>query len=368
AGAAAATPAPRKPTGFSVNRTCDSWNTGRKSLDYYLLISKSEDYLKAEAAALAAERGVTRDPMQGVGSKEIAAWLDEYCPQRGKEQLEAALNAYADRLVGGTPAPQPKAESRAAEAPKATPAPAAAGQAAPPAAAVAAPAPRKPTGFSVGRTCDSWTSGRKGLDYYLLISKSEDYLKAEAAALAAERGVARDPMQGIGSKEIAAWLDQYCPQRGREQLEVALNAYANQLVGPGTAPRAAPPGPAPAATTAAPAAPAPQAAARPPAAPAAPAASQAQREPAYLSGGRNCAAWTAGRGGQEYYNLIESSEAQLRSDVRVLRETRGLTYDPLESVSRKDIAAFLDGYCAERPKAPLESAVRIYANQLLSNR
>jgi hypothetical protein len=358
--AAATAPAPRKPTGFSVNRTCDSWNTGRKSLDYYLLMSKSEDYLKAEAAALAQERGVTKDPMQGVGSKEIAGWLDDYCPQRGKEPLETALNAYADRLVGGSPAPQPKGEVRA-EAPKAAQAPAA-GQAAPAAtaASTAPPAPRKPTGFSLGRTCDSWNTGRKGLDYYLLISKSEDYLKAEAAALAQERGVTKDPMQGVGSKDIAAWLDQYCPQRGKEQLEIALNAYASQLVGPGTAPRAPEASPA-----VAPASPPKQAAAKPPAAPAAP---PAPREPAYLSGGRNCATWTAGRGGQEYYNLIESSEAQLRSDVRVLRETRGLTYDPLESVSRKDIAAFLDGYCAERPKSPLESAVRVYANQLLSNR
>ncbi|HEX6827603.1 MAG TPA: hypothetical protein VF104_01350 [Burkholderiales bacterium] len=363
AAAAATPPAPRQPSAFSVGRSCDSWNTGRKSLDYYLLMSKSEDYLKAEAAALAAERGVAKDPLAGVGSKEIAAWLDQYCAQRGKEPLESALNAYANELVGGSP-PQSKAEARGGEKPRTVAeAPAKGEAAAAGAAGAAGPAPRQPSAFSVGRSCNSWNSGRKGLDYYLLISKAEDYLKAEAGALAAERGITRDPMQGVDSKQIAAWLDQYCATRGPEQLEVALNAYANELVGP--APGQPKAEVRPSAATPAPASPPKQAAAKPQA-PAAPAAAQGPREPAYLSGGRNCAAWTAGRKGQEYYNLIEGSEAQLRSDVRTLRETRGLSFDPLETVSRKDISTFLDGYCAERPKAPLESAVRIYANQLLS--
>ena len=343
AAAPAAEPAPRKPSSFKVGRSCESWMSGRKGLDYYLMVSSAEDYLKAEAAALAAERGVTRDPMQGVGSKQIATWLDQYCPQRSKEALETALNAYANELVGpGQAKPEAAAKPPAA------------------AAGAAAPAPRKPSAFSVGRSCDSWNSGRKSLDYYLLTSKSEDYLKAEAAALAAERGVTRDPMKGVGSKEIAAWLDQYCAQRGREPLETALNAYANELVGP-----------APGQPQAARSAPAAQAPARPGAAPAAgaaaPAAAQGARDPLGLGGGRSCGAWTAGRRGPEYNSMIETSEAQLRNDVKVLRETRGVASDPLQSVSRNEIAAFLDGYCAERPRVPLESAVRVYANQLLSN-
>jgi hypothetical protein len=362
AGGEAAPAAKKKSSwGFKIGRTCESWMSGRRGLDYFMMMNSAEDYLKGQVSALREARGVAKDPMQGLTDKDIARHLDQYCPRNPKDPLESALDVYASELVGGSRAPRPLAEAPAA----ATPAKAEAAAPAAGAAASPAPAPRRPSGFTLGRTCDSWNSGRKGLDYYLLISKSEDYLKGEAAALAAERGVTRDPMQGVGSKEIAAWLDQYCPQRGREPLETALNAYANELVGPGRAP--ARPAVSPPAATAAPASPPMQAAAKPQAAPAAPAAPQGPREPAYLTGGRNCGAWSAGRRGQEYYDLIESSEAQLRSDVRVLRETRGLTQDPLETVSRKDIAAFLDGYCAERPKVPLESAVRVYANQLLSN-
>jgi hypothetical protein len=364
AGGEAAPAAKKRSSGFKIGRTCESWVNGRKGLDYFMMTSSSEDYLKGEVAALREARGVTRDPMQGVTDKDIARHLDEYCPRNLREPLERALDVYASALVGGSPVAQSGAQARSGEKAKTAEAPAQAG-AAPAGAAGATPAPRKPSGFAVGRTCESWMTGRKGLDYYLLISKSEDYLKGEAAALAAERGVTKDPLAGVGSKEIAAWLDQYCAQRGKEPLETALNAYASELVGPGKVPPKAEARPS---APPAPAAPQAQAAAKPQAAPAAPAAPQAPREPAYLGGGRNCAAWSGGRKGQEYYNLIESSEAQLRNDVRVLRETRGLSFDPLENVSRKDIAAFLDGYCAERPKVPLESAVRVYANQLLSNR
>jgi len=362
---------------FKIGRTCESWMSGRKGLDYYLMINSAEEYLKGQVSELREARGGARDPMRDITDKDIARRLDQYCPQNPKVPLETALDAYAGELVGGSAPPPPTAEARSA--PKA-----AAGAAARPTgdapakgdvaeagaagATGAAQTPRKPSAFKLGRTCDSWKSGRKGLDYYLLMNSAEDYLKSEAAALAAERSVTRDPMQGVGSKQVAAWLDQYCAQRGPEPLETALNAYANELVG-GSAPQPRTEA-RPASTTQVPASPASPEVAKPQASAAAPGtatATQGARDSLNLGGGRNCAAWTGGRKGQEYYNLIESSEVQLRNDVRILRETRGLASDPLDTVTRKEIAAFLDGYCAERPKVPLESAVRVYANQLLSN-
>jgi tetratricopeptide (TPR) repeat protein len=104
------------------NKTCDSWIKGRKGVEYYLMVSSAEDYLKATLNAAREAQGLTKDPMQGVTTKDIAAWLDSYCASRPQDLQESALKAYANELLPGATQAKPKTEARTAAAQESPPA------------------------------------------------------------------------------------------------------------------------------------------------------------------------------------------------------------------------------------------------------
>jgi tetratricopeptide (TPR) repeat protein len=102
------------------NKTCEAWNTGRKGIEYYLMVSSAEDSLKSYVNTAREVQGLTKDPMQGVTSKDVAAWLDDYCGRRPKDIIDNAIKAYANQLVPPGPA-RPKAEAGGGAAEEAAP-------------------------------------------------------------------------------------------------------------------------------------------------------------------------------------------------------------------------------------------------------
>ena len=105
---------------IGLNKSCDAWNKGRKGLEYFLMVNVAEDSLKTHVNTLKEGRNLTKDPLQGVGEKDVARWLDDYCDGRPKDTQDNAMKAYAGELVskvpGGQVPPAPKAEARAAAA------------------------------------------------------------------------------------------------------------------------------------------------------------------------------------------------------------------------------------------------------------
>ncbi len=230
--------------GAELVTSCGTWTKERKGLTYFLMADKAEEFLRDEVDALRKAQNLGADPMQDVTEKQIAEWMDKYCAEHPNETMQDASKAYAAELVRSLPPqarqPRPEAVAAAPAEPPAT-------------------KPGKKSGFTLNRSCGSWNTGRKTLDYYLLISKAEDYAKEAVTLLREERGAAGTPAEALEDAAIARWLDDYCRERDEEPLEAALDAYADQLVpkAAGTAK------PAPAAQAAA-AAPGPAAAPRPP--------------------------------------------------------------------------------------------------------
>lgn len=219
--------------------TCATWAKERKGLSYFLLAGKAEEFLRDDVDALRTAQNLGADPMQDVTEKQIGDWMDKYCADHPNDGMKDATKAYAAELVRNLPA----------QARQAAQGPVAGAPAAPP-----APRPAKKSLFKLNRSCGSWNTGRKTLDYYLLISKAEDYAKEAVAMRREERGVSGDPGEGVNEEAIGRWLDDYCRDRDQEPLEAALDVYADQLVPKpaGTAKAAPAPGAVPAAAPAAP--------------------------------------------------------------------------------------------------------------------
>jgi tetratricopeptide (TPR) repeat protein len=212
--------------GAELVTSCGTWAKERKGLTYFLMADKVQEFLREEVDALRSAQNLAADPMQDVTEKQIAGWMDTYCAERPEASMRDAANAYAAELVRNLPAEarKPRSEAVAGAPPEPQ-----------------APKPAKKSGFRLDRSCGSWNTGRKGLDYYLLMSKAEDYLKDAVALLREERGAAA-PAEALEDKAIARWLDDYCRERDELPLESALDAYADQVVpkAPGTAKAPAP--------------------------------------------------------------------------------------------------------------------------------
>lgn len=207
--------------GAELVTTCGTWAKERKGLTYFLMADKAQEFLREEVDTLRNAQNLAADPMQDVTEKQIAEWMDKYCAERPEASMRDAANAYAAELVRNLPTearkPRPEAVAGAPAEPQ-------------------APKPAKKSAFRVNRSCGSWNTGRKGLDYYLLMSKAEDYLKEAVTRLREERGAAA-PADALEDKAIARWLDDYCRERDEVPLESALDTYADQVVpkAPGTA-------------------------------------------------------------------------------------------------------------------------------------